>query len=148
MKFVNHSSIKTIRDRIPNKMLSFIKVTNSNIRKRIIINFNSAKILQDCDIPLKSIEQNIDIFTYYTLLSIVAWKIPSSHQVWKQQMQFQYLKRTAGLIRTTMDVLVSFQRFQRYLKDAYINKSLRIFRMISMCLNKISQGTAKSLVSK
>ena len=147
MKFVNHSSIKTIRDRIPNKMLSFIKVTNSNIRKRLI-NFNSAKVLQDCDIPLKSIEQNIDIFTYYTLLSIVAWKIPSSHQVWKQQMQFQYLKRTAGLIRTTMDVLVSFQRFQRFLKDAYINKSLRIFTMISMCLNKISQGTAKSLVSK
>ena len=147
MKFVNHSSIKTIRDRIPNKMFSFIKVTNSNIRKRLI-NFNSAKVLQDCDIPLKSIEQNIDIFTYYTLLSIVAWKIPSSHQVWKQQMQFQYLKRTAGLIRTTMDVLVSFQRFQRFLKDAYINKSLRIFTMISMCLNKISQGTAKSLVSK
>ena len=80
MKFVNHSSIKTIRDRIPNKMLSFIKVTNSNIRKGLI-NFNSAKVLQDCDIPPKSIKQNIDDFTYYTLLSIVSWKTPSSDQV-------------------------------------------------------------------
>ena len=80
MKFVNHPSLKTIRDRFHNNRFFFNKVTKSDIRKDII-NLNSAKASQDSDISAKLIKQNVGVsLMYYTLLSMVVWKMPSSNQ--------------------------------------------------------------------
>ena len=49
MKFVNHPSIKTIRDRFPNNRFSFKKIIKYDIRKEMI-NLDSAKASQDSDI--------------------------------------------------------------------------------------------------
>ena len=80
MKFVNHPSTKTIKDRFPNNGFYFNKVTKSNIWKKII-HLNSAKTPQDSDIPTKLMKQNVDIVIHVLcLLSIIVWKMPSSHQ--------------------------------------------------------------------
>ena len=52
-----------------------------------------------------------------------------------------YLKRTTAPMGTTIDLLVSFQTSRIYLKDACINKSLRILRKI--CLVNINEGLQK-----
>ena len=67
MKFVNHPSIKAIRDRFPNNRLSFNEVTKSDTRKEII-NLNSAKASNDSEIPTKLIKQNVDILQMYSTL--------------------------------------------------------------------------------
>lgn len=79
MKFVNHTSTKTIRDQLPNNQFSPNKVTKSDAKKEII-SLNSAKASQDSDIPTKLIKQNIEIFTdVLCLLFVIVWKMLSSH---------------------------------------------------------------------
>ena len=88
---------------------------------------NSAKALQDSDFPTKVIKRNINIFTDVSNSAFNSCLkndiIPSTL---KKLMVFQYLKRAKGPIRTAINLLVS----RGYLKDACINKSLRILRII------------------
>ena len=86
------------RDRFPNTVFFLKEVRKSDIRKEII-NWNSLKVSQNSDIATKIVKQNIHI-SYYTLYSILAWKISSSYPFEKQLLCLQYLKRTVGSIRT------------------------------------------------
>ena len=64
-----------------------------------------------------------------------------SYKLYSYKKKNVYLKRTTAPIGTTIDLLVSFQTSRRYLKDACINKSLRILR--KMFLVNINEGLQK-----
>ena len=61
-KYKNHPSIVAIKSKSTNKYFKFNSISKAEIEKEIL-NLDSSKACQDCDIPTKVIKSNSDIFT-------------------------------------------------------------------------------------
>ena len=136
-KYNYHPSIEAIKEKNLNKTFSFQTISRWYIKKEIL-GLDNSKAIQESDIQTIIIKQNVDIFTEYLFHEFEKSGYTSAFKFADIKPVH---KKVAVLRKIIIGLSVSYLFYQRFLKNACINKFLAIlmiyFLNISVDLEKV-----------
>ena len=147
-KYKNHPSIQTIKETFDsNKTFSFELVSSDTIFKEIV-SLDTKKPTHNTDVPIKIVKANADLFSIFVSNafneSVFSCKLLSV-------LEFADVtpvhKKNQGLKNLTINQLVYYLIFQKFLKDACIDKFQSILKLCYQDFNVVfEKGIAFKIV--